>query len=212
MTLFYRYKLMFAGDRARLAATRYRVEGLRSLARNFLHFECARWVGYGGKIQHGSGSQTMSKIGPIFVVLSLSCCAPSTPPDRSSDNGKAALPISFTDAADYPVPRAHSCHVSMGPFGPTYPPAGTMVMRNDNDGWCRLAMGFHPAGGSHGYIPPLYLTQPPAHGEIKVGSAKDRVQVLYHPAAGFIGMDSFKIRADSIDDIFYIPFRVTVNP
>ena len=93
-------------------------------------------------------------------------------------------------------------------MGTQYAPAqGDIAMSNDG-GWCAIRHEYYFYQTR--ITPELRVTVPPAHGEAIVGSVAGVLRIVYRPAAGFTGADSFELRLGGPDP-FTIPVRVSVS-
>ncbi|MBN8874826.1 MAG: hypothetical protein J0H67_18465 [Rhodospirillales bacterium] len=116
------------------------------------------------------------------------------------------------------LPAARVCDASLPPFGFVVyarddapwdaPPNGRIAMANDG-AWCQIRF-------EHAWInmliqAPLTVEQPPAHGEVLVGSIGYSLRIAYRPVPGFVGQDHFVVRLHGPDP-WDIPVAVTVSP
>lgn len=116
------------------------------------------------------------------------------------------------------LPEARVCQPNLPPFGYVQyardefpwdaPPNGSIAMANDG-AWCQIR--FHHAWINLLVQGPLSVEQPPAHGEVIVGSIGYSLRIAYRPAPGFAGSDHFVVRLHGPDP-WDIPVAVTVAP
>ena len=139
------------------------------------------------------------------LALLLSACATLQPVEQNAAE-LAALPQAKTCEATLPF---FGQYRPIGERLPMYAePNGAIRMRNDG-GWCvirhPLVNNYTPAVGT------AHVAQPPAHGQVIVGSLNRLFTIAYRPEPGFVGSDPFKVR---LTNPFgeTIPVAVTVLP
>ncbi len=149
----------------------------------------------------------MRPASPAILLLAIplvSCAGLKAPEQNAAD--LAALPAAGMCESSLPF---FGHYLGPGERLPQYAaPDGRITMRNDG-GWCwirhQLVLNNTPTVGT------FTLLQPPAHGQVVVGTLDGLARIAYRPEPGFFGNDDFTVRVTNpMRDV--IPVRVIVRP
>ena len=141
----------------------------------------------------------------LIPILALPSCANMTMPEQNAAE-LAALPAASACEASLPF---FGHFINAGERIPMYAePDGRITMRNDG-GWCSIRHQL--VLNNTAVIGTFNLLQPPAHGQVVVGTLQGLARIAYRPEPGFVGNDEFSVRVTNpMRDT--IPVRVSVRP